>query len=115
MRVFVFVSLLLSACGGMVSEGPPAPEETGPELVPRNAVSPGDGVAPEGVVPGEQLAKDGVNPVGGETVFRVESMPRQHLAFDLRFTCGTGVTLAVDRWDGAAPARLGITDAGPGL
>jgi hypothetical protein len=116
MRVFVFASLLLSACGGMVvSQDPPIPEDEGPVLVPRSAASPGEGLAPEGVVPGEQLAQDGVNPVGGESVFRVETLPRQHVAFDLRFTGGTGVTLAVDRWDGQAPARIGITDAGPGL
>jgi hypothetical protein len=105
---------LFSACGGVIGapEGVPAPDS---ERIPRLGVLPGDGLAPDGVVPGEQPGKDGINPVSGDAVFRVDSLPGQHVAFELRFGGGTGVTLAVDRWDGGEPVRIGITDAGPGL
>lgn len=78
------------------------------------------GVAPEGTVPGERSARDGANPIGaasgGEAVFRVEAMPSEHVAFVLTFAPpGAAVVMQVDRWDGSAPRRIGVTDAGAGL
>ncbi len=77
------------------------------------------GVAPPGAVPGAIDATDGPNAANlgvAEVVFRVETKPGEHAGFMLEFSpAGAAVVLAVDRWNGATPVRLGETDAGRGL
>jgi hypothetical protein len=88
--------------------------------VPTDASAPSSGVAPSGAVAGELSARDGANPArvpqGGETVFRVDAAPGEHVAFVLEFApTSAPVVMQVDRWDGRRPVELGRTDAGPGL
>jgi hypothetical protein len=77
------------------------------------------GLAPMGVVLGEQPSGP-TNPVmlpaGGGAIYRVDTQPGEHTAFDLTFPATTqGVTLSVDRWDGMMPVELGTTDGGAGF
>ncbi len=89
-----------------------------------DAVAPdaGEEVTPDAetyAVEGEREGLD-TNPVdvapGDVAIFRFESVPGEHLAFRLDFDpTQDDAVLAVDRWDGTAPAFLGETDAGAGL
>ena len=80
---------------------------------------PATGIAPAGTVidelPGGPTNAVSV-PMGGAAVYRVETVPGEHVAFRLDFPSATsGVVLAVARWDGSRPVDIGKTDAGAGL
>ncbi|MBL8602050.1 MAG: hypothetical protein JNK72_09005 [Myxococcales bacterium] len=85
-----------------------------------DAAMPAAGVAPRGLVAGEELLRVGATPVAlsgaAPRVFRIDASPRSHWYFLLRFAPERAqVVLAVDRFDGARAAPLGQTDAGRGL
>jgi len=104
----LLVLLPLAACS--VEVGGVAPD----------AAQPPPGIAPPEVRPEAIPGQDGPNPVevpdGDTLVVRVDTLPGQHVAFDLRFPSGTaGVLLHVDRWDGETAVPLEVTDGGDGI
>lgn len=78
------------------------------------------GIAPDDVRPDAPPLVDGDTAVdvdpGSEAAFRIDTVPDEHVGFDLRFPSGiAGVLLTVDRWDGNAPVELQTTDGGAGI
>jgi len=135
-KAFVCALLAAAACGGPDHQEAPdagqpdagAPDAGQPDAGQPDAGQPDaglpdaglpEGVAPAGTIPGE-LRAEAENAVslgiGGSAVYRFESEPTEHVGLRLTYDAAVkGVTLQVKRWDGAAPADIGITDAGAGI
>jgi len=128
-RRLTLLCALVIDCAGTVETGDhpiqapdAAPVPDAPTPVPSPDAPPwGEtGIAPVGIVAGEQLLLDGdqtVFLIGGTlSIFRIDVEPEEHAAASLLFadTDADGVTLAADRWDGEAPVPLGQTNAGEG-
>lgn len=85
-----------------------------------DAAPPTSGVAPDDIRPEAPPLDEGDTPIdvadGTEATYRIETVPGEHVGFDLRFPQGTdGVLLTVDRWDGEAVVELQVTDGGIGI
>jgi hypothetical protein len=115
--VLLGICLALAACSGEI-EGIVEDPDAGLVLDDAAPKPLDDGIAPAGAVPGEREAHDGDNAVAlsaQDTVFRVDVEPEQHVAFVLSFSGISGVAMSVDRWDGARPVEIGMTNQGAGL
>jgi hypothetical protein len=106
--------MLLVAC----ADDPQQPEP----VVPRPDAGPPapTGVAPPGVIDGEQPLADGDTAIdlapGATLTYRLETQPGQHVGFGLVFPqTVTKLHMTLLRWDGEAPVELGVADGGVGV
>jgi hypothetical protein len=122
LRVLALLSAAsLAACSaGMIESG--APPDDDPLVLPDAGVEPDPDPDPIAIpeLDGEILAMDGDNTVsvatGEELLYRVETVPDEHVAFQLTFDASIdGVALQVDRWNGTEIEMLATTDGGSGI